>query len=224
MGKPDYLACHLWNLYTGQEATVRTRHGTTNWFQIGKGVHQGCILSPWLFNLYAEYFIWNSGLDEGQAGIKITGRNVNNLRYTEDTTLMAEINELKGPLDKSETGEWNSWLKAQPSENQDHGIWSRHFMENRWGNSGNNDRHFLGRGASKITAGDDCNHEIKIRLLLGRKAMTNLDSILKSRDITLPTRIHLIKAMVFPVVMCGCDSWSIKKAGHWRIDAFEMWW
>ena len=91
MGIPDHLICLLRNLYTGQEATVRTRHGTTDWFQIGKRVCQGCILSPCLFNLYAEYIMQNAGLDEGQAGIKIAGRNINNLRYADYITLMAEI-------------------------------------------------------------------------------------------------------------------------------------
>ena len=101
MGIPDHLTCLLWNLYTGQEATVRTRHGTKNWLQIGKGVSQGCILSPCLFNLHAEYIMWNARLDEAQAGIKITGRNISNLRYTDDTTLMAESEEqLRSPLMK----------------------------------------------------------------------------------------------------------------------------
>ena len=102
MGIPDYLTCLLRNLYAGQEATVRTGHGTTDWFQIRKGVCQGCILSPWLFNLYAEYIMRNVGLDEAQAGIKIAGRNINNLRYTNDTTLMKGSEE---PLDESERGE-----------------------------------------------------------------------------------------------------------------------
>ena len=101
MGIPDHLTCLLKNLYAGQEATVRTGHGTINWFQIGKGVCQGCILSPCLFNLHAEYTMWNTGLDEAQAGIKIAGRNTNNLRYADDTTLMAESKEqLKGLLVK----------------------------------------------------------------------------------------------------------------------------
>ena len=98
IGIPDHLTCLLRNLYSGQEATVRTGHGTTDWFQIGKGVHQGCILSPYLFNLYAENILRNAGLDEAQAGIKIARRNVNNLRYTDDTTLMAESEELKSLL------------------------------------------------------------------------------------------------------------------------------
>ena len=93
MGKPDYLTCLMRNLYAGQEATIRTGHGTTDWFQTGKGVHQGCILSPCLFNLYAEYIMRNAGLDEAQAGIKFVGRYINNLRYADDTTLMAESKE-----------------------------------------------------------------------------------------------------------------------------------
>ena len=101
MGIPDHLTCHLRNLYTGQEATVRTRHEKTDWFQIGKGVLQGCILSPCLFNLYVEYIIRNSGLDEAQDGIKITGKSINNLRYADDTILMAESDEeLKSLLTK----------------------------------------------------------------------------------------------------------------------------
>ena len=102
MGIPDHLTCLLRNLYAGQEATVRTGHGTTDWFQIGKGVGQGCILSPCLFKLYAEYIMRNSGLDEVQAGIKIAGRNINN-RYADDTTLMAESEELKSLLVKGES-------------------------------------------------------------------------------------------------------------------------
>ena len=118
-----------------------TGHGTTDWFQIEKGVRQGCILSPCLFNLYAEYIMRNTGLEEAQAGIKIGRRNINNLRYADDTTLMAKSEEeLKNPLDEGERGEWKSWLKVQHSENEDHGIWSRHLMGNRWGNSGSSVR------------------------------------------------------------------------------------
>ena len=113
------------------------------------------------------------------------------------------------------------WVKAQHSENEDHGIWSHHFMGNRWGNSGNSVRLYFWR--SKITVDGDCSHEIKRCLLLGRKDMTNLDSIIKRRDITLPTKVHLVKAMVFPVVMYGCESWTVKKAECRSIDAFELW-
>src|SRR5574337_1090202 len=138
-----------------------------------------------------------------KAGIKTARRNINNLRYADETTLMAESEELKKPLDESERGEWKSWLKAQHSENEDHGIWSHHFMGNRWGNRGNSVRlYFSGLQ-------NHCSHETKRRLLLGRKVMTNLDSILKSRDITLTTKVCLVRAMVFPVVVYGCESWTI---------------
>ena len=115
---PGHLTCLLKNLYAGQEATVRTGHGTTDWFQIGKGVCQGCILSPCLFNLYAEYIMRNAGLEEAQAAIKIAGRNINNLRYAGDTTLMAESEEeLKSLLMKVKEKSGESWLKDQYSEN-----------------------------------------------------------------------------------------------------------
>ena len=131
MGIPDHLTCLLRNLYAGQEATVRTGHGTTDWFQIGKGIRQGCILSPCLFNLYAEYILRNAGLEEAQAGIKIAGRNINNLRYADNTTLKAESEEaLKSLLKVKEESE-NVGLKLKHSENKDHGIWSHHFMGNR---------------------------------------------------------------------------------------------
>ena len=113
MGIPDHLTCLLRNLYAGQEATVRNRHGTTNWFQIGKGVRQDCILSPCLFNLYAEYIMQNAGLDEAHAGIKIAGRNISNLRYADATTLMAESEEELKSLLMGEKGEWRSWLETQ---------------------------------------------------------------------------------------------------------------
>ena len=162
-----------------------------------------------------------AGLDEAQAGIKIAGRNINNVRYADDTTLMAESEEeLSEPLDESERGEWKSWLKAQHSENEDHVIWSHQFMANRWGNNGNSDRLYC--LDSKITADSDCSHEIKRCLLLGRKVMTNLDSILKSRDITLQTKICLVKAMVFPLVINGCEIWTIRKAECRSIDAFKL--
>ena len=138
MGIPDHPTCLLRNLHEGQEATVTTGHGTTDWFQIGKEVHQDCILSPCLFSVYAEYILQNAKLDEAQAGIKIARRNINNLRYIDETTLIAEIKELKSLLMK------------------------------------------------------------------------------------LLTNIHLVKAMVFPVVKYGSESWTIKKAEHQRIDAFEL--
>ena len=145
MGIPDHLTCLLRNLYAGQEATVRTGHGTTDWFQIGKGVRQGCILSPCLFNFYAEYIMRNAGLEEAQAGIKIAWRNINHLRYADDTTLMAESEEeLKSLLMKVKEESEKVGLKLNIQKNEDHGIWSHHFMGNRWGNSGNNVRLYSG--------------------------------------------------------------------------------
>ena len=146
LGIPDQLSCLLRSLYAGQEATVRTGHGATDWFQIGKGVRQGCILSACLFNLYAEYIMRNPGLEEAQTAIKIAGRNINNLRYADDITLMAESEEkLKILWMKVKRGERKSWLKAQHSENEDHGIRSHHSMGNRWRNSRNNvGLYFLG--------------------------------------------------------------------------------
>ena len=117
MGIPHHLACILRNLYPGQEATVITGHGTTGWFQIRKGVCQGCILSPCLFNLYAEYIMQNAQLDEAKAGIKTPGKNISNLRYADDATLIPKQRRTKEPPDESERGEWKSWLKTQHSEN-----------------------------------------------------------------------------------------------------------
>ena len=140
---PPY--CLLRNLYAGQEATVRTGHGTTDWFQIGKGIHQDCILSPYLLNLYAEYITQNANLDEAQAGIKIAGRNINNLRYSDDTTLTVESEELKSLLMKMKEESGKAALKLNIQKNEDHGIWSHHSMANRWGNNGNSNRlYFLG--------------------------------------------------------------------------------
>ena len=208
---PDHLTCLLRNLYAGQEATVRTRHGTTDWFQIGKGVRQGCILSPCLFNLYAEYIMRNAGLDEAQAEIKIVGRNINNLRYADDTTLMAEgEKELKSLLMKvkEESEKVDLKLNILKTKIMASGPITSWQIDGEKGET-LTDFIFLG---SKITADNDCSHEIKRRLLLGRKAMTNLDSMLKSRDITLLTKVCIVKDIIFPVVMYGCESWIIKTA------------
>ena len=158
MAIPDHLTRLLRNLYAGQEATVRTGHGT-DWFQIGKRVHQGCILSPCLFNFNAEYIMRNAGLEEAQAGIKIARRNINNLKYADDTTLMAESEkELKSLLMKVKEESEKVGLKLNIQKMKIMAS-SHHFMGNRWGNSGNSaDFIFWG---SKITADGDCSHEIK---------------------------------------------------------------
>ena len=185
-------------------ATVRTGQGTPDRFQAGKGVRQGCILSPCLFNLYAEYIMRNAGLEEAQAGIMVSGRNTNNLRYADDTSLMAESEEeLKSLLMnvKEESEKVGLKLNIQKTKIMVSGPITSWQID---GETVETVTDFI-LGGSKITADGDCSHEIKRHLLLGRKVVTNLDSILKSRDITLPTKIHLVKAMVFPVVMYGCE-------------------
>ena len=161
--------------------------------------------------------MWNAGLDEAQAGIKIAGRNINNLRYAGDTTLMAESEEeLKSLLMKVESERVGLKLNIQKTKNMASGPITSWQIDGETMETVT-DFIFLG---SRTTADGDCSHEIKRRLFLRRKVMTNLDSILKSRDITLPTKVHLIKAMVFPLVMYGCESWTVKKAEHWRIDVY----
>ena len=152
----------------------------------------------------------NAGLEEAQAGIKIAGRNINNLRYADDTTFMAESEELKSFLMKGKEESEEVGLKLSIQKTR---IMASSPITS-WQIDGETVETVadFNYGGSKITAYDDCSHEIKRCLLLGRKVMTNLDSILKSRDITLSTKVHLVKAMVFPVVMCGCEMWSIKKA------------
>ena len=202
------MTCLLRNLYAGQEATVRTGNGIADWFQIGKGVCQGCILSPCLFNLYAEYIMRNAGLEEAQAGVKIAGRNINNLmaESKEELRLLMEVKDgnekvdLKLNIQKTKImafGPITSWqIDGEIVETVTDFI-------------------FLG---SQITADGNCSHEIKRCLLLGRKVM----SILKSKDIALPKKVHLVKAMVFPVVMYGCESYTIKKTERQSIASFEL--
>ena len=163
MGIPDHLICLLRNLCADKEATVRTGHETTDWFQIGNGVRQGCVLSPCLFNLYAEYIMRNTGLDEAQGGIEIARRNINNLRYVDNTTIMAEgEEELKNVLMRVKKLALSSTFRKLRSC---HPVPSLHAK--RWGYNGNNNRlYFLG---SKITVDGDCSLEIKRHLLLGRK-------------------------------------------------------
>ena len=188
------------------------------------GVFQARVLE-WgviAFSLYAEYIMRNAGLDETQVGIKIAGRNISNLIYADDTTLMAESEEeLKSLLMKVKEESEKVGLKL--------GIRKTKIMASgpitSWqidGKTMETVTNFIW-GGSKSTADGDCSHEIKRCLLLGRKVMNSLDSILKSRDITLPTKVCVVKAMMFPIVMFGCESWTIKKAECQRIDAFELW-
>ena len=165
--------------------------------------------------------MWNARLHESQSGIKIAGRNINNLRYADDTTLMAESKERKSLLMKVKEESEKVGLKLN--------IQKKKIMASSPITSWEIDGETMETvtdcifWVSKITTDGDCSHEIKRCLLLGRKAMTNLDSMLKSRDITLPTKVHLVKVMIFPEVMYGCESWTTKKAEHKRIDAFELW-
>ena len=163
----------------------------------------------------------NAKLDEAQAGIKIAGRNINNLRYADDTTLLADSKELKSLLIKvkEESEKVGLKLNIQKTKIMASGPITSWQIDGETMETVT-DYIFLGY---KITADGDCSHEIKRRLIFRRKAMPNLDNILKSRDITLPTKVQLVKAMVFPVVMYGCESWAIKKAEHQRIDISELW-
>ena len=180
IGIPDHLTCLLRNLYAGQEATVITGHGTTDWFQIRTGVRQGCILSPCLFNLYVEYIMRNACLDEAEAEIKIAGRNISNLRYADDTTLMAESEEeLKSLLMKVKVESKQVGLKLNIQKTK---IMASDPITS-WQIDGaivETVADFI-LGGSKITADGDCSHEIKRCLLLGRKVMTNLEKHIKKQ-------------------------------------------
>ena len=179
-------------------------------------------MSACLLNFYAEFIMRNTGLEETQAGMKIARRNIHNLRYADDTTFLAESEEeLKSLLMKVKEESEKVCLKlnTQKTKIMASGPITSWQIE---GETGETVADFIFLG-SQITADGDCSHEIKRCLLLGRKVMTNLDRILKSRDITLSTKVHLVKAMVFPVVMYGCESWTINKAECRRMDAFELW-
>uniref|UniRef100_A0A8B9WNM0 RNA-directed DNA polymerase n=1 Tax=Bos mutus grunniens TaxID=30521 RepID=A0A8B9WNM0_BOSMU len=179
-------------------------------------------MSPCIFNLYAEYIMRNVGLYEAQAGIKIARRNINNLRYADDTTLMAESEEeLKSLLMKVKEESEKVGFKVNIKKTK---IMASGFITS-WQIDGKTVETVSGFiiWGFKITADGDCSHEIKRCLLLQGKVMANLDSMLKSRDITLPTKVHLVKALVFPVVMHGFESWTTKKAECQRTDAFELW-
>ena len=183
-----------------------------NSMRMGEWICQSCILSPCLFNFYAEYITRNAGLDEAQTGIKIAGRNINNLRYADDTTLMAESEEeLKSLLMKvkEESEKVGLKLNIQKTKIMASGPITPWQIDGEMETV--TEFIFLG---SKITADGDCSHEIKRRLLLGRKAITKLDSVLKSRDITLPTKIDIVKHMVFPAAIYGCECGTIKIAEY----------
>ena len=217
MGIPDPLLAS-WDIYMH----VKKQQLELGMEQIEKGVSQVCILSPCLFNLYAEYILWNIRLYEAQARIRIAGRNINNFKYADDTTLMAESKEeIKSLLMKKKEESEKVGLKLNIQKTKIMASSPITSWQIGWETLETmTDFTFLG---FKITADGDCSHGIKRCLLLERKktkqnkTMTNLDSLLKSRDITLPTKVHLVKAMVFPVVMYGCESWTIKKIECWTL-------
>ena len=263
---PDHLICLLQNLYADQETTARTRQGTMDWFKIGKGILQGCILSPCLFNLYSECIMGNAGLDELQVGIKIAKKNIktfSEISAASGFTLMTEsTEELKSLLMrvKEESEKAGLKLNIQKAKTKESGPITSGQIDREKVETVTNSI-FLG---SKITADSDYSHEIKRHFLLGKKVMTSLNSVvattpvfllgefhgqrslagcsswghkgsdttewlstaqhsvLKSRDIALPASVHIAKALVFPVVIYGCESWTRKKAEHQRI-AFELW-
>ena len=216
MGIPDHLTCLLRSLYAGQEATVRTRHVTTDWFKIGKRVCQGCVLIITLLS----YLICRVHLEKCWTGWSTSWNQDCQEKYQSPQILRwhhpygRKQRGAKKPLDEDERGNWKGWLKTQYLKNKDHGIWSHHFIANRWGNNGNRDFIFLG---SKITAHTDCSHEINRCLLLGRKGMTNLDSILKSRDISLPTKVHIIKGMNH------VWTWELDHKEDWAPNTWCFW-
>ena len=197
-------------------------HTWNNWFKIGKGLWQGCILPSYLCSLCTEYIMWNARLDESQAGIKISWRNINNLRYADDTTWMTESEEELKSLQmkvKEESEKAGLKLGTQKPKIMAFGPIISWQID---GEKVEAVTDFI-LGGSKITGDCDCSHEIQRCLLLERNTMTNLDSILKSRDITLPTKVRIVKATVLPVVMYRCESWIKKKVEHWRTDDFESW-
>ena len=222
MGIPEHLVVLIRNLYSGQEAIVRTEQGETQWFRIGKGVRQGCILSPYLFNLYAEQIIRKAGLYEEQRGVKIGGRLTNNLRYADDTTLLAENEaDLKYLLMK---------LKEQSISMGLH----LNLKKTKILTTGNINNFMLDGEDIEIVANFSLlwsmintqatsSQEIQRRIALGKMAMNDLDKIISSRDVSLHTKIRLVQTLVFSITSYGCESWTVKKQDRKKVDAFELW-
>ncbi|CAF3391752.1 unnamed protein product [Rotaria socialis] len=222
MGVPKHLIILMKNLYTNQQATVKTDYGNTNWFNIGKGVRQGCILSPYLFNLYAEHIMRKAGIEEAAGGIKIGGRNINNLRYADDTTIMAETaDDLQYLLRKVKEESAAAGLKLNMKKTfvMTNAPIQEFYIDN---DQVEIVKEFIFLGSS-INIDGNCSNEIKRRLLMGRKAMVSLDKLIKSKDVSLATKIRITKTMVFPITTYGCESWTIKQADRRKIDAFELW-
>ena len=218
----DLELCALPNGYTNQEAKVRTEYGDTESFSIGKGVRKGCVLSPYLFNLYSEYIMRQANLVELDIGVKTGGRKINNLRYADDTTLLAESKEellQMVPSVKEKIAHAGLYLNLKKTK-----VMSTEEMEEFEldGEKVEIVRDFVFLGA-KIEDSGSCKGEILRRLALGRAAMTGLNKIWKDKDITITTKCRIVNAFVFPVVLYGCESWTIRKAERRIIDSFELW-
>jgi hypothetical protein len=224
LGVSAHLVKLIRSLYEDQEATIRTAHGDTDWFRIGKGVRQGCILSPFLFNLYAEKIMRKVELEETEIGVKIGGRNINNLRYADDTTLLSETEDgLKHLIAriKEESEEFGLFLNVKKTK-----------IMTTAGNGkiritiDNEDiecvDEFIFLGCQINKSGEN-GLEIKRRIALGRSAMVSMSRIWKSKDVTMRTKCRLVCAIVFPIFMYGCESWTVKKADRRKIDSFELW-
>ena len=223
MGVPLHLVHLMRELYTGQEAAVRTEDGDGRWFGVGKGVRQGCILSPYLFNLYAEYIMRKANLDQCGSGVRIGGKNITNLRYADDTTIIAESeHDLTKMIEqvKTESGNMGLYLNTKKTKIM---TTSERLMSIRCGGEKIEQVSkyvFLG---SLITQDSSCEDEVRRRIALGRKAMDGLTPIMKDKMTSVSLKTRLVKAMVFPVMMYGCESWTLKKKEQKRIEAFEMW-
>ena len=219
MGVPEHMVQVIRSLYTNQEAKLRTEYGDTESFSIGKGVRQGCVLSPNLFNLYSEYIMRQANLEELDIRVKMGGRKINNLRYA---TLLAESKEELLQLVtsvKEKSAQAGLYLNLKKTK-----VMSTEEMEEFELDGENVEvvRDFVFLGA-KIEDSDSCKGELSRLLALGRAAMTGLNKIWKDKDITITTKCRIVNALVFPVVLCGCESWTIRKAERRRIDSFELW-
>jgi hypothetical protein len=220
---PEHIVQLVKSLYTNQEAAVRTEHGLTEWFKIQRGVRQGCILSPHLFNLYGEAIMRNANLDETEIGISIGGQKINNLRYADDTTLLAENEEdMREMLRRVKRESEKMDLKLNVKKTK--------VMCNTGGGEGVftldgeeielvNNYTFLG---TTVEIQGQCSTEIKRRVGMGRSAMVGLNKIWKDKNVTNSTKKHLVQTLVFPIVKYGCESWTLNKTDRKKIDSFEL--
>ena len=223
IGIPEHMIVLLRGLYDDQEATVRTIYGNTEWFKINTGIRRGCILSPYLFNLYSKNIIRRSSLDEIEHGIRIGGRNITKLRYADDTTLLAETEEgLKMLLTRIKEESEKSGLRLNAKKTKvmvtlgELGEFTTASETFEFVDSFT----FLG---ARIDRDGGCKSDITRRIAMSRAAMTGLYRVVKDRAISVPRKVRLVKALVFPVMMYGCESWTIRKSERRKIDAFELW-